>query len=66
MNNSHDKLTKFNANNIINQTPDNKQETGLPDTGATGHYLKSDVPHRPSTNMGPTIYVGFLNSQTMQ
>ena len=35
MNNSHDKLTQFYARNIINQTQENKQETGAPDTGAT-------------------------------
>ena len=47
MNNIHDKLTKFYANNMIHQTPENKQKTGIPDTGATGHYLQADAPHRP-------------------
>ena len=66
MNNSHDKLTQFYADNIIHQTPDNKKETGVPDTGSTGNYLKSDAPHSPSTNMGPPIYLVLPNSQTVQ
>ena len=35
MNNSNDKLTQYYANNIINHTPNNKQEKGVIDTGAT-------------------------------
>ena len=65
MNNSHDKSTKFYAHNIINHTPDNKQETGGPYIAATGNYIKSDVPHFPSTIMGPPIKLGCPNVQTM-
>ena len=61
MNNIHDKLTQYYANNIINQTPDNKQETGVSNILSTGHYLKADAQHFPSTNMGPPIHVVFLN-----
>ena len=66
MNNSHDKLAKFYANNIISHTSNNKQETGVSDTEETVHYLKSDVTHSPSTNMGPTIHVVCQNGQTIQ
>ena len=65
MNNTHDKLTKFYANNIVHQTPDNKHNIGIPNAGATGHYLQSDVTHLPSTNMGQPIYVGWPNDQTI-
>ena len=58
MNNSHDKLTKFNANNIINYTPDNKQETEGTNKWATRNYLQDDAPHRLSINMVPPIHVG--------
>ena len=66
MSNRHNKLTKFHANNIINQTPDHKHKTEFPNTGAIGHYLKSDAPYCPSTNMGTLILVGFPSGQTMQ
>ena len=66
INNIHGKLTKLYDNNIINKTPDDKQETGVNDTGSTVYYLKYDMPHHPSTNMWPSINVGFANVQTMQ
>ena len=47
MNNSNDKLTQYYANNIINHTPDNKQETDVTDTRSTGYYLKDDYTHQP-------------------
>ena len=59
-------LDLFHTNNIINQNPDNKQETGVTGTGATENHLKTDAPHLPSTNMGPPIHVGFPNGQAMQ
>ena len=65
MNNKHDKLTQFYANNIINQKTKNKQETWVPDTGETQHYIKADAPNWPSINMRPPINVGYPNGQTM-
>ena len=58
MNNSHDKLIKFYADNIIHKTPENKHKTGVPNTGETGHYMKADATHCLLTNMGPPIHVG--------
>ena len=66
MKNIYDRLTKSYANNIINQIPDNKQETVVLDTVATVHYPKSDATHRSSTNMGPPIHGGCQNGKTMQ
>ena len=66
MNNIHDKSTQFYTDNIINQTPDNKQETGVPDSISTGHYLKSDTQNSPSTKMGPPIHLGYPTGQTIQ
>ena len=66
MNNIHDKLTQIYANNIIYQTPDNKQETDVTLTESTGNYLKSDDPHCPSTNTGPLIHMVCPNGQIMQ
>ena len=43
--NKHDKSTQIYANNIINQTPNNEQETGVNYTRTTGHYIKYDAPH---------------------
>ena len=51
---------------MISHTPDNKQETRLPNTGATGNYHKYDVPLRPSTKMVQPIFTGFPNGKTMQ
>ena len=42
MNNRHNKSTNFYANNIIHQTPEKKKKPVIPDTGATGNYLKAD------------------------
>ena len=53
-------------NNIINQTPDNNQETVVTNTGVTGNFLKADAPHQSSTKMVPPIHVGCPNGQTMQ
>ena len=58
MNNVHDKLAKFFDNNIINNNPENKHKKVVPNTGETGHYLKSDAPHCPSTTIGPLIHLG--------
>ena len=46
--------------------PENKQKTGIPNTGATGHYLQADATHRPSTNTGKTIHVVCTNDQTIK
>ena len=66
MNNIHDKLTKFNANNIINHTPENKNKTRVPNIGATGNDMQAEVPHFPPTIMGPHIHVLCPNGQTMK
>ena len=66
MNNSRDKLSQFCTNNIIHQTPENIQETGVLDKENTGNYLKAYAPHFPSANMGSSIHVGFRYGQTMQ
>ena len=66
MNNSHDKLTDFNGNNIIHHIPENKQKIVIPNTGATGNYLQDDALHLPSKNMGPPSNVVFPNGQTIQ
>ena len=58
MNNIHDKVSQFYSNNIINDTLDNRQETGFPNTGVICHYIKTDTTYCPSTNMGPPIHVG--------
>ena len=62
MSNIHDKLTKVYASNITDQNPDNKQETGVTNTGAKVHY----TPHTPPTNMGPQIHFGCPNGKTIQ
>ena len=66
MNNIHDKLTECYANNIIHQTPENKQKKVIQNTGATGNYFQSDAPYISSTNMAPPIHVGCPNAQTIQ
>ena len=66
MNDSHDKLMKFNANNIIHKTLEKKQKIWIPNTGAKGHYLQADAPYLPSTNVGPSIHVGWPNGKTIQ
>ena len=66
MNNIHDTLTQFNANNTINQIPENEQENGGPDKGATKNHLKANVPHLPSTTMEPPINVICSNGQIMK
>ena len=66
MNNSHDKFKKLNVNNINNQTPEDKTFTVVTNTGATSKYPETDVQHPPSTNMGPSIDVRFLNEQNRQ
>ena len=66
MNNSYNKLTELYVNNIIHYTPENKNKTGILDTGATGHYLQVDASHHPSTNIGPPIHLGLPNGKTVQ
>ena len=66
MNTSYDKLKEFYANNIIHQTLENKNKTGILDTGETGHYLQVGAPHSLKTNIGPPISVGWPNVQTIQ
>ena len=66
MNNINGKLTQFNANDIVIHTPDNKQITGVDFNGDTVHYLNTDNPFHPLTNVGLPIHVGCQNDQTMQ
>ena len=66
MNNIHDKLTKFYANNIIQQNPENTQKIGLSNTGTTLHYLQYDIPNLPSTNMVLPICVGCQTGKNIQ
>ena len=66
MNNRNGKLTQFNANDIVIHTPDNKQITGVDFNGDTVHYLNTDNPFHPLTNVGLPIHVGCQNGQTMQ
>ena len=65
MNNIHDKLNQFCANDIINYTADNKNETGVPATGSTWNYIKADVPHHPFKKRLP-IHVRYPNGKTMK
>ena len=60
------KLTEFYANKIINQTPIKINKIGLPDIGATCHYLQVDATHCPSTYRGPPIHMQLPNGKTMK
>ena len=66
MNTSYNKLTEFYANKIINQTPIKINKIGLPDIGATCHYLQVDATHCPSTYRGPPIHMQLPNGKTMK
>ena len=52
--------------NIIHKTSENENKTVITDTWAKGNYFQVDIPHFPSTNIGPHIHVGWPNGKIIQ
>lgn len=62
--NDSDKITKNHAS-LMCQTPTTQPITGIADTGASGHYLRTNDPHQIDGTPKPPIMVGLPNGASL-
>jgi hypothetical protein len=64
---SHDNKNKIQLSNHMSQAPPSQYDkTGIADTGASSHYLRTSNPHTTTGNTKPTITVGLPNGAMLQ
>ena len=57
----------INKDNLLQHpSPPTDNQTGIADTGATGHFLQPTAPHNQYTTGDPPIVVGIPNGEAMR